>query len=71
MFILKWTNKYSGETGYVESISSKSKCFINTFDEKTAKRYANRIVAERMLASLKSYGEADNNNFDIIEAVGA
>ena len=29
MFIIKWTNKFSGETGYVESISSKEKHFNN------------------------------------------
>lgn len=66
MFILKWTNKYSNETGYVESISAKDKHFVNTFDKSNAKVYNSSSVARRMVSSLQSYGEADNNIFEII-----
>lgn len=67
MYILQWTNKYSGDTGYVESISAKEKHFVNTFNQNDAKRYATRSVATRMITSLSSYGEAENNTFDILE----
>ena len=33
MVIIKWTNKYSNETGYVASLSTKNKCFNNTFEK--------------------------------------
>ena len=66
-YILKWTNKFSGDTGFVESISSKEKHFVNTFEQKDAKVYASISIAKRMIASLRSMGEAENNDFDIIE----
>lgn len=69
MFILKWKNKFSNEVGYVESVSSKDKCFFNTFDQSSAKKYSSRTVASRMISSLKSYGEAVNNDFEIVEVV--
>lgn len=68
MFILKWTNKYSGETGYVKSISAKEKHFENTYDITEAKQYKTASVANRMIASLVAYGEADNNDFEVIAA---
>lgn len=67
MFILKWTNKISRETGFVESISSKERHFINTFDKDKAKRYNSRSVVSRMLTSLALYGEADQNDFEVLE----
>lgn len=67
MFILKWTNKYSKETGFVESISAKDKHFVNTFDKESAKKYSSKAIANRMISSLKAYGEADQNDFDVIE----
>lgn len=64
MYVLKWTNKYSGETGYVESISSKDRHFVNTFDKTAAKRYSSLNIAGRMITTLASYGEAENNVFE-------
>lgn len=66
MFVIKWTNKYSGETGYVESISTKEQHFVNTYDIDSAKRYKSASVAKRMISSLESFGEAVNNDFEII-----
>ena len=68
MFIIKLTNKYSGDTGFVESISSKESCFHNTADKDNAKRYKSESIAKRMIATLALYGEAENNNFEIIPA---
>lgn len=68
MFILKWTNKFSGETGYVAAISTKDKHFVNTFDIKEAKTYKTSVVANRMINTLVALGEAENNDFDVIPA---
>jgi hypothetical protein len=70
MFIIKWRNKYSGETGFVESISSKEGHFTNTFEEKEAKGYKSAAIAKRMVSTLTAIGEADNNDFEIVK-VGA
>lgn len=66
MFIIKWTNKHSGETGYVESVSKKNRHFVNTFEQTSAKQYKTESVASRTIASLAEYGEADNNNFEVV-----
>ena len=65
MTVIKWTNKFSGETGYVQSISAKEKHFNNTYDINETKRYKENI-AKGMITNLTSYGEAENNNFEII-----
>jgi len=66
--IIKWTNKYSGETGFVKSVSDKEEHFINTFDKKSAKTYKSESAAKRVITKLASYGEADANDFSIISA---
>lgn len=68
MFNIKWTNKYSGETGFVESISSKENCFYNTYEQAKAKQYKSASVAKRMISTLTLYGEAENNNFEVVPA---
>lgn len=65
MVVLKWTNKFSGETGYVKSISNKEKHFVNTFDMNEAHSYSESSV-EKIMKNLSSYGELDNNNFEVI-----
>lgn len=67
MYIIKWRNKFSNETGYVESISARDKHFINTFDESSAKKYSSMAIARRMITTLSSYGEAENNDFDVVK----
>lgn len=66
MIIIKWTNKYSGETGYVEDVNKKEKHFINTYEQSQARKYNNAGNARRVIESLTSYGEADNNDFELI-----
>lgn len=66
--IIKWTNKFSGETGFVQSVSTKEKHFVNTYDQKSAKVYKNSSAAERAIKMLTSYGEAEANDFAIISA---
>ena len=65
MVIIKWTNKYSNETGYVASISTKNECFINTFEQSEAKRYSEKSV-KGMMTKLESYHETDDNDFEVI-----
>ena len=67
MVKIKWTNKYSGETGYVESVSSKNKCFVNTFEKKEAKEYSEKAV-KGILTKLDSYNETENNTFEVVPA---
>lgn len=64
-FIIKWTNKWSNEIGYVGSVVAKDKCFHNS-DYDGAKRYANENAAQKAIATLIKYGEAENNNFEVI-----
>lgn len=40
--VLKWTNKHSGETGYVGSVSKKKGYFTNEPDILKAKKICNR-----------------------------
>lgn len=66
-FIIQWVNKYSKETGYVRKVNTKGKYFENTFVASEAKIYKSRPVAKRELDRLISYGEAENNDFHIVE----
>ena len=65
MVIIKWTNKFSNETGYVASLSTKNKCFYSTFDQNEAKQYSERSV-NSLMAKLESYHETENNYFEVI-----
>jgi hypothetical protein len=66
MVIIKWTNKYSNETGYVASLSTKNKCFNNTYEQSEAKRYSEKAV-NNLMSKLESYHETDNNYFEVVE----
>lgn len=61
--VLKWTNKYSGETGYVGTVSKKKGYFTNEPDVFKAKRYITDKAISNDLEILKSFGEFKNNNF--------
>jgi hypothetical protein len=66
MVIIKWTNKFSNESGFVESVDTKAKHFNNTFEYNQAKKYKSDSVARGMISKLVSYGEGDNNDFEIL-----
>lgn len=66
MVVIKWTNKFSGETGYVESISSKEKHFNNAYEFEDAKQYS-ETSAKGILTNLAKFGEAENNDFELIK----
>ena len=65
MVKIKWTNKYSNETGYVAALSTKEKCFINTFNEGEAKEYSEKAV-KGIMTKLDNFHETDNNIFEVI-----
>ena len=60
---LKWKNRFSGEEGYVASVSKAKGYFINTFDKAEAKKYASEAAAQKDLVTLEALGEFVNNEF--------
>lgn len=64
---IKWTNKFSNESGYVRRVSNKDKHFINTFDESEAKTYKTARAAEAIIERLTDFGEAESNEFEVVE----
>ena len=66
MVVIKWTNRFSGETGFVHSVSAKEKHFNNTYEQNDAHKYASPSVAKRTINSLIGYGEAENNDFEVV-----
>ena len=67
MYNLKWNNKYSLESGFVKKVLKTKGHFENTFDQAEAKKYRSESVALKDIEILKSLGEADNNNFELVE----
>ena len=65
--VIKWTNKMSGETGYVKSVSRARGCFINTWDKSDAKKYQTDKQIDKDMQILEEVGEAQNNQFDTEE----
>lgn len=65
-YIIKWRNRYSGDTGYVASISEKNRHFNNTYNINDAKRYINKSYAKGTITKLMNYGEGNNNDFEIL-----
>ena len=65
--VIKWRNKYSGEEGFVKTVRSNDRCFENTFNYNEARRYASASVAKGIITKLVSYGEAETNDFFIVE----
>lgn len=43
---IRWTNKYSGEQGYVKCIKKSAGYFENTFDKAEAKSYSPKSVKQ-------------------------
>lgn len=63
---LKWTNIFSGETGYVKSIQKKKGYFENTFDQTEARKFKSRREAAEAIEVLETLGEAVTNKFEIV-----
>lgn len=65
--VIKWTNKYSSETGYVKSVKKADGHFVNTFDAAEAKTFARQSDVARAMNLLESFGEFENNDFEVVE----
>ena len=63
---IQWTNKISGETGYVKAFSRQMGHFENTYDIDEAKEYKTEAAAKTAIRGLEAVGEADNNIFEIV-----
>lgn len=63
--IIKWTNKFSQETGYVKTVSKAKNCFMNTFDAAEARVFKSEKDAQKAIATLTEMGEAENNIFTV------
>lgn len=67
-FLIKWINRWSGESGYVSKVMVSKKHFINTFDVSKAKKYRTKDDAKSEISLLNTMGEGINNEFVINEA---
>ena len=65
--ILKWTNKYSNEQGYVKSVKKADGHFVSTNDASEAKGYARNADVTKALKVLEEIGECENNHFEAVE----
>lgn len=70
MYVIKWENKYSGETGYVKKINKKKSYFENTYDIDEAKTYKSLNGAENATKTLNELNDAGYNVY-LVVAVGA
>ena len=65
---LKWTNKFSGETGYVGKIAKSKGYFENAEKAEDARKFRSVKEAEKAIETLEELGEAENNTFEVVEA---
>lgn len=64
---LVWENKYSGEKGYVKVIRASKGYFENTFNVDEARKFKSTNECEQAIQLLNELGEAQNNNFYVID----
>lgn len=63
---IKWTNRHSGETGYVKMIRTSNNHFINTYDKGDARKYRSEAEANKAICVLQQIGEGQNNDFVVV-----
>ncbi len=61
---IMWTNRMSGETGYVKEIVEGH--FVNTFDKAEGENFKSRRDAEKAIVTLFDIGEGLNNAFEVV-----
>lgn len=66
-YILQWRNSWSGETGFVKKILEAAGHFENTYDANEARRFTSVQRAEGAITTLAKIGEADLNEFKIVQ----
>lgn len=67
MFIIKWTNKYSNEEGYVKVINRKDGYFENTYEKENAFHFKTKGNATKAMNWLTNSNEGENNIFSLEE----
>ena len=65
--VIKWTNKYSNEQGYVKGIKKTEGHFDNTYDAAEAKTFSRQCDIARAMNTLEAIGECENNDFEVVE----
>lgn len=65
--VLKWTNHFSGEQGFVQSIVKAEGHFVNTYDVAEAKVFNRQCDITRALNVLALIGETADNDFEAVE----
>lgn len=61
--VVKWRNKFSGEEGYVQSVSVAKGYFTATNNYIEAKAYRSEADVKRDFEILDSFGEWNQNDF--------
>ena len=64
---IKWTNVWSQETGYVESINYEERHFVNTTMVEYAQKFVTIEDAQKAIQALIEMGEGKTNVFDVVE----
>lgn len=65
--VLQWKNIFSGETGYVRTVSRTNRHFINTFNVNEAKSYRSQKEIDNDMSFLYEIGECIANDFNWVE----
>lgn len=65
--VIKWTNRFSGEQGYVQSIVKAEGHFVNTYEAAEAKTFNRQSDITRALNTLSAIGECEDNDFEAVE----
>ena len=64
---IMWINKMSKETGYVGSISKAKGYFMSVSDQAAARKFRTDKEVATAMATLESFGEMVNNDFEVVE----
>ena len=65
--VIQWTNTWSHESGYVESINYEHGHFVNTTGKEYAQKFATVEEAQAAIQALIAMGEGNTNLFDVVE----
>lgn len=64
--IIRWTNKYSHEQGYVKTINKKERYFENTFERDEARHFQSKeSVLSETIRLLEEY--CGDNTYEALE----
>ena len=68
LYNIKWTNRLSGESGFVKRVLLKKGYFENTYDQPKAKNFDSKELAEEQIKLIKNLpNENKDNVFEVIE----